>query len=92
LYFAVGIPKQSLRTWQLISGKQMEKEKILAVIDLIYQSTWRCIAYINYFEMVKENIENRRAKGLNENEFLLVIQNAIGDEACFYWSHIFGSK
>lgn len=69
----------------------MDKKKILAVLDGIYHSTYRCISYVNYFEMVNENIENRRLKGLNENEFLLVTQNALGDEACLYWYHIFGS-
>ncbi len=57
----------------------LDKEtlKYLNEIEVI---AYRCVVDEHYFEIVTEN---------TKNDFWNVVQNALGDGVCIYWSHLF---
>jgi hypothetical protein len=65
----------------------MNDKKVLTLLDYIYDSAYCCISYTNYFEIITLSSQNKRG-----SNFLNTVQNALGDEACIYWTHIFGNE
>ena len=65
---------------------KQNKKKVLTLLNGIYDALYRCICYTTYFEKVTCSIEKQK------NHFLIIVQNTLGDEACIYWTHIFGKN
>ncbi|MGZ8947771.1 MAG: hypothetical protein ACXW1W_20385 [Methylococcaceae bacterium] len=68
----------------------MVNEETLTLFSNIYDAAYRCIIYTHYFEMVDKDIEDRKIRN-TENKFWIAVQNTFADEACLYWTYLFGS-
>ena len=68
----------------------MVNKETLDLFANIYNAAYRCIIYTHYFEMVDKDIEDKRNKN-KEYKFWIAVQNTFADEACLYWTHVFGS-
>ena len=61
---------------------EMKIEKTIEQFELMEGIAWRCICNIHYFQLTSTH----------SGKFWPVIQNALGETACLFWSHLFGNR
>ena len=59
------------------------KKETLTYLNEIQSIAYRCVIDEHFFEIVTRN---------TKNDFWNVVQNALGDGVCIYWSHLFGNN
>ncbi|PPD33543.1 MAG: hypothetical protein CTY19_07260 [Methylomonas sp.] len=60
----------------------MLDKETLKLLNEIESAAYRCVIDEYYFEIVTGN---------TKRDFWTVVQNALGDNVCLYWFHLFGN-
>ena len=60
----------------------MKNKETLDKLELMEGFAWRCISYVQYFQLTSGH----------PGKFWPIVQNAVGEAACLFWSHLFGNR
>jgi hypothetical protein len=60
----------------------MKNKSAIEKLKLMEGIAWRCICNVHYFNLTSGH----------KGRCWSIIQNAIGESACLFWSHLFGSR
>ena len=60
----------------------MKSKEAIKHLEIMEGLAWRCICHVHYFHLMSGH----------QGKFWPIVQNAIGEGACLFWSHLFGSR